>query len=92
MFQKKRNFHHFYSISEHFLLCEPSGDNKQHSSHTCAVAGFGLSEALNAFTVCVYFNGWVKYLSEISHIQLGGTHKTQAVKILHAQWVWGDLF
>lgn len=36
---------------------------------------------LNVFTMCVYFHGWVKYLTEISHIQLGGTHKTQAVKI-----------
>lgn len=33
-------------------------------------------EPLNAFTVCVYFNGRVKYLTKISHIQLGGTHKT----------------
>lgn len=33
-------------------------------------------EPLNAFTMCVCFNGTVKYLTEISHIQLGGTHKT----------------
>lgn len=40
---------------------------------------------LNVFTVCVYFNGWVKYFTEISHIQLGGTHKTQRVKIFACQ-------
>lgn len=33
-------------------------------------------ESLNVFTVCVYFNGRVKYLTETSCIQLGGTHKT----------------
>lgn len=77
---RKRNFHNFYSISEHFLLCELSGDCKQHSSRTCAVAGFGLSEALKCFyNVCLSY-GWEKYLTEISHIQLDGTPKTQAVK------------
>lgn len=40
---------------------------------------------VNVFTMCVYFNGWVKYLTEISHIQLGGTHKTQRVKIFACQ-------
>lgn len=51
----KRNFHNFYSTSEHFLLCEVSGDYKQHSSHACAVAGFGLSEALKCFhNVCLF--------------------------------------
>lgn len=54
VFQKKRHFHSFYSISEHFLLYEISGDYKQHSSHTCAVVGFGLSEALKYFfNVCL---------------------------------------
>lgn len=77
---RKRNFHNFYSISEHFLLCELSEDCKQHSSRTCAVAGFGLSEALKCFyNVCLFY-GWEKYLTEISHIQLDGTPKTQAVK------------
>lgn len=53
--KKKRHFHNFYSISEHFLLRELSGDYKQHSSHTCAVAGFGLSEALECFyNVCLF--------------------------------------
>lgn len=65
-------FNNFYSTSEHFLPCELSEDCKQHSSHTCALAGYGLSGAW----MCVYFNGRVKYLTETSHIQLGGTYKT----------------
>lgn len=53
--KKKRNVHNFYSISEHFLLCEISGGYKQHSSHTCAVAGFRFSEALKCFySVCLF--------------------------------------
>lgn len=55
VFQKNRNIHSFYRISEHFLLCELSGDYKQHSSHTCAVVGFGVSEALKYFyNVCLF--------------------------------------
>lgn len=51
----RSKIYNFYSISEHFLLCEISGDYKQHSSHTCAVAGFGLSEALKCFySVCLF--------------------------------------
>jgi len=52
---KKSILHNIYSVSEHFLPCELSEDCKQHSSHTCAVAGYGLSGAFNCFyNVCLF--------------------------------------
>jgi len=38
-------------------------------------------EPLTAFTMCVYFNGWVKYLAETFNIQLGGTLKTTSSEV-----------
>lgn len=39
---------------EHFLPCELSEDCKQHSSHTCTVAGYGLSGVFKCFySVCL---------------------------------------